>query len=88
MDIKPDNIAYSPHFHKFVFIDFGLAEMIKESIGESTFIFPRGTLGFVSEEMSKATKLNEKKFIDLYSNDLFGLREAFKRKILQFFIIG
>ena len=87
MDIKPDNIAYSPHFHKFVLIDFGFAEMIKESIGESTFIFPRGTFGFMSEEMQKATKLNQKGYIDLYSNDLFGLRESSKRTVLLLFIV-
>ena len=87
MDIKPDNIAYSPHFHKFVLIDFGFAEMIKESIGESTFIFPRGTFGFMSEEMQKATNLNQKGYIDLYSNDLFGLRESSKRTVLLLFIV-
>ena len=78
MDIKPENIAYSPHFHKFVFIDFGFTEMIQENIGESTLIFPRGTFGFMSEEMEKATKLNQKSYIDLYNNDFFGLRETFK----------
>ena len=87
MDIKPDNIAYSSHFHKFVLIDFGFAELIKESVGESTFMFPRGTFGFMSEEMEKATKLNQKSYIDLYNNDLFGLRETFQRQILQLFII-
>ena len=87
MDIKPDNIAYSPHFHKFVLIDFGFAEMIKESIGESTFIFPRGTFGFMSEEMQKATNLNQKSYMDLYSNDLFGLRESSKRTVLLLFIV-
>ena len=25
MDIKPENVAYSPHFKKFVFVDFGFA---------------------------------------------------------------
>ena len=33
MDIKPENIAYSPHFKKFVLLDFGLSEFIKESVG-------------------------------------------------------
>ena len=86
MDIKPDNIAYSPHFHKFVFIDFGFAEIIKEGIGEKTLIFPRGTFGFMTEEMNKAIKLNQKSFIDLYSNDLFGLRETCKSKSMGLYL--
>lgn len=28
MDIKPENICFSPHFKKFVFIDFGFSRLI------------------------------------------------------------
>ena len=87
MDIKPDNIGYSPHFHKYVFIDFGFAEILKENIGEKTLMFPKGTVRFMSEEMSKATRLNRKSYIDLYSNDLYGLKETFKLQVQSFPII-
>mgnify|MGYP000947791156 CR=1 FL=1 len=30
LDIKKDNISFSPHFNRFVFIDFGLAKVVKE----------------------------------------------------------
>ena len=86
MDIKPNNIGYSPHFHKFVFLDFGFAEILKENIGQKTLMFPKGTFGFMNEEMSKANRLNQKSYIDLYSNDLFGLRETFKLEIQPLFL--
>ena len=28
LDIKPDNICFSPTFNKYVFIDFGLGKVI------------------------------------------------------------
>ena len=34
IDIKPDNILYSPGWRKIVLIDFGLATFIKESVSE------------------------------------------------------
>ena len=32
-DIKPSNIMYSPIFKKYVFIDFGCSEGLKENLG-------------------------------------------------------
>lgn len=32
LDIKPLNIAYSQSFKKWVFLDFGFTEFIKENI--------------------------------------------------------
>jgi len=32
-DIKPDNIGFSNHFKKWVFLDFGLTKIIKERPG-------------------------------------------------------
>ena len=29
IDIKVDNIAWSPSFHKFVFLDFGFSKFVK-----------------------------------------------------------
>lgn len=32
-DIKPENIMFSPSQNKYVFIDFGLAEVINDDCG-------------------------------------------------------
>ena len=49
MDIKPENIAYSTHQHKFVLIDFGFAELIKEGIGYKTLTKPKGTYYYMNK---------------------------------------
>ena len=49
MDIKPKNIGSSPHLKKFVLLDFGFAEFIKEDVGEKTLIKPRGTYFYMSK---------------------------------------
>ena len=33
MDVKPENISYSLHHHKFVLLDFGFSEFIEQEIG-------------------------------------------------------
>jgi serine/threonine protein kinase len=33
LDIKPDNIAFSNTFSRWVFIDFGFSEFITEKLG-------------------------------------------------------
>lgn len=33
LDIKPENIAFSPAYNEYVFIDFGLSRIIKEGKG-------------------------------------------------------
>ena len=43
LDIKPANIAFSPRFNKWVFIDFGLSRFIREEFLKSTLIFFVGT---------------------------------------------
>jgi len=47
-DIKPENIGYSRHFKKFVFLDLGLSKIIKESQGNKTLTKFRGSLYFCS----------------------------------------
>lgn len=42
-DIKPSNIAFSNTFKRWVFIDFGLSEVIKESLGFTSEVSFRGT---------------------------------------------
>lgn len=36
LDLKPENIAYSNFFNRWIFLDFGLSEMNKQNIGYST----------------------------------------------------
>ena len=51
MDIKPDNISYSPISKKFVFLDFGLSEFISEGVGNKTLVHPRGTYKYMNKDM-------------------------------------
>ena len=87
MDIKPENIAYSPHHKKFVLLDFGFAEFIQEDAGEKTFIKPRGTYFYMSKEMQNAISLDQSSFINLYDNDLFALKHTFKTFNSPFFMV-
>lgn len=48
-DIKPDNVLFSPHFQKAVFIDFGFSEVIAEPLGFKTSVGFRGSPGFSSD---------------------------------------
>lgn len=42
-DIKPDNLIYSRHYEKPIFIDFGLSDIINENIGYKTLSSFKGT---------------------------------------------
>ena len=77
-DIKPENIMWSPFFQKFVFIDFGLSNIIKEEVGFKTFTSFSGTVRFSSEEMKKLYVLQEKGYVDLYHNDAVSLTKSLK----------
>lgn len=33
LDIKPDNIAFSRHFNRWIFLDFGFSDFIDEKLG-------------------------------------------------------
>lgn len=77
LDIKPDNIMFSNHFKKLVFIDFGFSEIIREEVGLKSLTGFRGTPSFVSPEMFKLFSLDVKNgMIDLYYNDLVGLKAS------------
>lgn len=75
-DIKPDNIMYSDFFKKHVFIDFGGCLFIKENLGEKSFSGFLGTTGFCTDEMFNLLG-SSKSYVDLYTNDLFGLNRTF-----------
>lgn len=73
-DIKIENICYSNEFKKFVFIDFGISRIIEEDIGEKSFTFFRGSLNYCSLEMAGIYGKSNGNFIDLYYNDVIGLK--------------
>ena len=51
LDIKDENIMYSPYFNKLVFIDFGLSKFIKQEVGFKTVTNYIGSINFWSPEM-------------------------------------
>lgn len=73
MDIKNDNVGWSPTFNKFVFLDFNLTKVIVEDIGYMTFSSFVGSYLYSSPEMKKLYFLRPKGYVDLYYNDLYGL---------------
>lgn len=48
-DIKPDNMGWSIKKQKIVFLDFGISELIKESIGSKTFTGFKGSFFYCSQ---------------------------------------
>lgn len=71
-DIKPENIVYSKAFGKFVFIDFGLSEVVEEELGFKTLGGFRGTPNYCSPEMF-ALMMEPFCYVDLYYNDAYSL---------------
>lgn len=55
-DIKPDNIMWSTKYNKNVFVDFGLAKLLKEKVGMKTLTYFFGTYEWCSDEMKKIMK--------------------------------
>lgn len=74
LDIKPDNIAFSKTFNKWVFLDFGFSDFIDEKLGERTFECFIGTYEYSSPEMKKA--LTSDTLVDLYYNDMYSLQKS------------
>ena len=66
---------YSPSFQKEVFIDFNCSTVVKEDIGVKSYTSFRGTIGCCSKEMEKLLYSENMGFIDLYYNDVFGLKD-------------
>lgn len=48
-DLKPDNIMWSPHFKREVFIDFGLSEVFDGNPGFKYPVRFKGSLNYCSE---------------------------------------
>jgi serine/threonine protein kinase len=70
LDIKPENVAYSPAYNEYVFIDFGLSRMIKEVRGQKTLSSFTGSLNYCSSEMLDLYVKDSLGMVDLYSNDM------------------
>lgn len=74
--MKPEHLSYSPAQRRWVFLDFGLSEVLKEDAGLMTWTGFRGNLKSASPEMFELFRKKESGFVDLYWNDLFGLRSV------------
>jgi len=77
-DIKPDNIMYSPAFKRHVLIDFGGCLVLNQSCGYKTYSTFLGSTGFCTPEMF-ALLGNNRGFVDLYYNDLYGLKRTIEK---------
>jgi len=77
MDIKMQNICFSPTLRRYVFIDYGLSRIISEVKGHKTLTRFRGSLLFCSKEMKECFKTGEERNIDLYYNDCASLIQIF-----------
>ncbi len=75
-DIKPTNVCWSPNFKKYVFIDFGLSNILRQTQGQKSYTKFVGTYAFCTREMQKVFSLKESGYIDLYYNDIHGLRKT------------
>ena len=52
-DIKERNVAWSHHFQRWVFIDFGFATVLKEKIGEKSTTKFIGTYRYTTPELQR-----------------------------------
>ena len=83
-DVKPENIMWSPSFKKNVFIDFGLSTVVKEKPGQKTYTGFCGTFEHSYSEMKTLLIETSKGYVDLFYNDLFGVKSSFnKHEILN-----
>lgn len=70
---------WSPKFQKNIFIDFGLTMLINEKVGQKTFTHYFGTYGYSSPEMKAIFNEASINYIDLYYNDLHGLKMSLQK---------
>ena len=79
MDIKPENVAWSEFFGKFVFLDFGFTSVLSEPAGNKSKTGFKGTYNYCSPEMKKLYYLKKQEYVDLYYNDLHCLELTWKQ---------
>ena len=73
IDIKNENILYSPSLNKLVFIDFGLSKFVAEQVGKKTLTKYAGNANFWSPQMQLCFTSKKSMHVDLYYNDLHCL---------------
>jgi serine/threonine protein kinase len=73
-DIKPDNLMWSNHFKREVFIDFGLSEIIEGGPGFKYLVEFKGSPNYCMPEMSFLMIHQLKRYIDVYYNDVHCLK--------------
>ena len=69
VDIKPENILYSPGWKKIVLVDFGLSMFVKQSVDEETETAFIGTPNYAGKEMQELFEQKTNGLINLYKND-------------------
>ena len=74
LDIKNDNIGFSSKLKKWVFLDYGMSQIVREGLGHRTDIRYSGTMGYMSQEMM--TNCLNRKPVDLYGNDAHALAQT------------
>ena len=82
-DVKPENIMWSPSLKKNVFIDFGLSTVVKEKPGQKTYTGFCGTFEHSYSEMKTLLIESTKGYVDLFYNDLFGVKNSFDKHEIQ-----
>lgn len=70
---------FSPTFKKWVFIDFGLSNMLKEKVDEKSYTGFCGTYEFCSSDMVMLFRRRSEGLVNLYLNDVWGLKESLKK---------
>ena len=78
-DVKPENIMWSPSLKKNVFIDFGLSRVVKEKPGQKTHTGFCGTFEHSYSEMKTLLIESKKGYVDLFYNDLFGVKSSLNK---------
>jgi serine/threonine protein kinase len=73
LDIKPDNISFSPSLNEPILLDFGFSDVVEDSVGKRTKTAFAGTLGFSSPEMVECYNNRCPSYVDVYYNDVFAL---------------
>ena len=76
LDIKIDNIGWSPSFQKFILLDFTFTKFVKQRIGYKSMTSFYGTFHYASLEMKKIFWLRKNSYVDLYYHDLYGLEKV------------
>jgi serine/threonine protein kinase len=69
LDIKPENIGFSPLIFSPVFIDFGFSKVLKEELGSKTLSSFMGSINYCCKEMVDLYVRETEGYIDLYYND-------------------